>query len=45
MKLDRLGLLKRDGARLSVAPLGDALVRLDRIWDNFFPFDGTKQPA
>ena len=37
-KLDRLGLLRRDGDRLSVLPLDEALVQLDRIWDNFFPF-------
>jgi hypothetical protein len=36
-KLDRLGLLRRDGSRLYVLPLNDALVRLDRIWDDFFP--------
>ena len=40
-KLDRLGLLRRDGDRLSVLPLDEALVRLDRIWDNFFPFANT----
>ena len=42
-KLDRLGLLRRDGDRLSVPPLDEALVRLDRIWDNFFPFDGERR--
>ena len=42
-KLDRLGLLRRDGDRLAVPPLDDALVRLDRIWDNFFPFSNTGQ--
>jgi hypothetical protein len=41
-KLDRLGLLQRDGGRLSVPPLDDALQRLDRIWDNFFPFNGRR---
>jgi hypothetical protein len=35
-KLERLGLLKRQGERLSVPPLDDALVVLDRIWDHFF---------
>ncbi len=35
-KLDRLALLRRDGDRLSVMPLDEALVQLDRIWDNFF---------
>jgi hypothetical protein len=46
-KLDRLELLRRDGGRLAVLPLGEALVRLDRIWDNFFPFDnaGRAGPA
>jgi hypothetical protein len=42
-KLERLGLLKRDGDKLSVPPLGEALVRLDRIWDNFFPFDSERK--
>ena len=45
VKLDKLGLLQRDGGRLSVPPLDEALVRLDRIWDNFFPFDSARQPA
>jgi hypothetical protein len=44
-KLDKLALLRRDGDRLSVAPLDEALVRLDRIWDNFFPFDNARQAA
>lgn len=37
-KLDRLGLLRRDGDRLAVLPLDAALVRLDQVWDNFFPY-------
>jgi len=37
-KLDRLGLLERKGDKLAVPPLDDALRRLDRIWDNFFPY-------
>jgi hypothetical protein len=41
-KLDRLGLLSRDGERLSVPPLDEALRRLDKIWDNFFPPDGAR---
>ena len=45
VKLDKLGLLQRDGGRLSVPPLDEALVRLDRIWDNFFPFDSARQQA
>ncbi len=42
-KLERLGLLKRDGDKLSVPPLDEALIRLDRIWDNFFPFDSERK--
>jgi uncharacterized protein DUF3754 len=42
-KLERLDLLKRDGDKLSVQPLGEALIRLDRIWDNFFPFDSERK--
>ena len=39
-KLDRLGLLQRDGNRLLVLPLDEALGRLDQLWDNFFPYAG-----
>ena len=42
-KLERLGRLKRDGDRLSVLPLDEALIRLDRIWDSFFPFDSERK--
>ena len=35
-KLDRLGLLLRDGERLSVLPLDAALLKLDGIWGDFF---------
>jgi hypothetical protein len=35
-KLDRLGLLKRDGEQLSVLPLEAALRKLDRVWGDFF---------
>jgi hypothetical protein len=42
-KLDRLKLLRRDGDRLSVPPLDEALMRLDRTWDDFFPFDNTRK--
>ena len=35
-RLERLGLLKRDGERLSVLPLDAALLKLDRIWGDFF---------
>ena len=40
-KLDRLGLLRREGDGLSVLPLDDTLVRLDQVWDNFFPYAGA----
>ena len=39
-KLDRLGLLMRNGEQLTVAPLDEALPRLDQVWNGFFP--GTK---
>ena len=42
-KLERLGLLKRDGDKLLVQPLGEALIGLDHIWDNFFPFDSERK--
>jgi hypothetical protein len=35
-KLDRLGLLKRDGEQLSVLPPDAALRKLDRVWGDFF---------
>jgi len=35
-KLDRLGLLLRDGERLSVLPLDAALLKLDGVWGDFF---------
>jgi len=35
-RLDRLGLLVKDGGRLSVAPPDTALARLDRIWGDYF---------
>ena len=37
-KLERLGLLTRNGATLSVPPLSEALARLDRRWDGLFRF-------
>jgi Protein of unknown function (DUF3754) len=40
-KLDRLGLLLRDGEELSVLPLEAALLKLDRVWGAFF----SPQPA
>jgi hypothetical protein len=38
-KLERLGLLRRDGDRLSVLPPKEALARLDDVWDNYFQFN------
>ena len=38
-KLERLGLLKREGERLAVPPLDGALLRLRRVWDDFFPVE------
>jgi hypothetical protein len=35
-RLDRLGLLVKDGERLSVAPPDTALAKLDRIWSDYF---------
>lgn len=40
-KLDRLGLLRHDGDRISVLPMREALVRLDRTWDDYFQFAGS----
>jgi hypothetical protein len=37
-KLDRLGLLRRDGERISVPPPEDALAQLDTVWDNYFQY-------
>ena len=36
-KLERLGLLRRNGDKLSVLPLDHALAALDRAWCAFFP--------
>jgi hypothetical protein len=41
-KLERLGLLKRDGDRLSVPSPAQALARLDRVWDDYFQFNAVK---
>jgi hypothetical protein len=40
-KLNRLGLLVRNGERLSAPPLDEALRKLDRVWDDFFPYAGA----
>ncbi len=39
-KLERLKLLRRQGDRLAVPPLDDALQALDRAWGSFFPATG-----
>jgi hypothetical protein len=44
VKLDRLGLLRRDGERLSVPPPAEALACLDRVWDDYFQFNVTARP-
>jgi hypothetical protein len=44
-KLERLGLLQRDGARLSVLSPERALVRLDEVWDNYFQFNAAREAA
>jgi hypothetical protein len=37
-KLERLELLQRSDTGLTVLPLDHALIKLDTIWDNFFPY-------
>jgi hypothetical protein len=45
-KLDRLGVLKRAGGQVAVPPLDEAIQKLDRVWDNFFPDIGkAAKPA
>ncbi len=34
--LDRFGLLRREGERLFVSPLEEAIAQLHRVWNNFF---------
>jgi hypothetical protein len=43
-KLERLGLLKRDGERLAVPSPDETLARLDRVWGDFFACE-TASPA
>jgi len=38
-KLDRLGLLRRDGDRLAVPPPAQTLARLDEVWGDYFQFE------
>ena len=33
-------ILERSGRGLTVPPLQQALVKLDTVWDNFFPYAG-----
>jgi hypothetical protein len=44
-KLERLGLLTRDGERLSVPLPAEALARLDRVWDDYFQFNAAPNAA
>jgi hypothetical protein len=44
-KLDRLGLLRREGGRLAVPTPEAALARLDFLWDNYFQFNKATQAA
>jgi hypothetical protein len=41
-ELERHGVLKRDGEQLIVLPLDQALDRLDRAWNAFFPATAAK---
>ena len=41
-RLERLGLLKREGERLFVSPLDGALAQLRSVWNSLFP---AKEPA
>src|SRR5262245_28146097 len=38
-KLERLGLLRREGDRLTVPPPEATLARLDEVWDGYFQFE------
>jgi hypothetical protein len=44
-KLNRLGLLQRNGEALSVLPLQAALLKLDGVWADFFRPQSKPQPA
>ncbi|HLQ88737.1 MAG TPA: TMEM143 family protein [Xanthobacteraceae bacterium] len=44
-KLDRLGLLRRDGEKLSVPNPDKTLARLDYIWDNYFQYNNAEAEA
>jgi hypothetical protein len=40
-KLDRFGLVKRDGERLAVPSPDETLACLDRVWGNFFTYEAA----
>jgi hypothetical protein len=40
-KLERLGLLRREGERLFVSPLDGAIAQLHGVWDSLFPAEQT----
>jgi Protein of unknown function (DUF3754) len=44
-KLQRLTMLQYDGDRLMVPALDDALVALDKIWDNFFMYNNDAEAS
>jgi Protein of unknown function (DUF3754) len=44
-KLERLGLLLRDGERLSTLPPDQALARIDQVWDNYFQYNAPAASA
>jgi hypothetical protein len=44
-KLERLGLLRRNGERLSVPPPDEALAQLDKVWDDYFQFSVATKVA
>lgn len=44
-KLERLNILQRDGDILHVPGLDDALIALDKIWDNFFMYNNDAEAA
>ena len=41
-KLERLGLVTRDGETYAAVPVGDGLAKLDAAWDNVFNFSARR---
>lgn len=41
-KLERLGLVTRDGETYAAVPTSDAIIRLDAAWDNVFDFSSRR---